>query len=83
MNMPQRTATAASIAVRQAAEYDLVELLRLRSLLFDDLAGDFFNPATEDGSWLDALAVVLKQQLTVDDVRILVVDADGGGDDGG
>lgn len=83
MNMPQRTATAASIAVRQAAEYDLVERLRLRSLLFDDLAGDFFNPATGDGSWLDALAVVLKQQLTVDDVRILVVDADGGGDDGG
>ncbi|MBY8338568.1 GNAT family N-acetyltransferase [Streptomyces sp. KC 17012] len=80
MNMPQRTATAASIAVRQAAEYDLVERLRLRSLLFDDLAGDFFNPATGDGSWLDALAVVLKQQLTVDDVRILVVDADGGGD---
>ncbi|MCI3242663.1 MULTISPECIES: GNAT family N-acetyltransferase [Streptomyces] len=83
MDMSQRIATAT--AVRRAAEYDLVELLRLRALLFDDLAGDFFNPATDDGSWLDALAVVLKDQLTADDVRILVVDADGGraGDQGG
>jgi GNAT superfamily N-acetyltransferase len=80
--MPQRTGitTATTTAVRQAGEYDLVELLRLRTLLFDDLGGDFFNPTTDDGSWLDALAVVLKDQLTADDVRILVVD---GGDGGG
>ncbi|SEC48635.1 Acetyltransferase (GNAT) domain-containing protein [Streptomyces sp. 3213] len=64
--------------VRQAVEYDLVELVRLRALLFEDLGGDFFNPASADGAWLDALAVVLKEQLTADTVRILVVDGDDG-----
>ncbi|MFJ9903734.1 GNAT family N-acetyltransferase [Streptomyces sp. NPDC101152] len=65
-------------AVRQAVDHDLVELLRLRALLFEDLGGDFFNPASADGGWLDALAVVLKEQLTDDSVRVLVVDgADG------
>lgn len=54
-------------------EYDLVELLRLRALLFEDHGGD----------WLDALAMVLKEQLTADSVRILVVDGDGDGDDDG
>jgi len=78
--MPQRTAITP--AVRQATEYDLVELLRLRTLLFDDLGGEFFNPVSDDGSWLDALATVLKEQLTAEDVRILVVDG-GDGDGGG
>ncbi|MER5338908.1 GNAT family N-acetyltransferase [Streptomyces mirabilis] len=67
-------------AVRQAVEYDLVELVRLRALLFEDLGGDFFSPASADDDWLDALAVVLKEQLTSDAVRILVVDGDGDGD---
>jgi GNAT superfamily N-acetyltransferase len=66
-------------AVRQATEYDLVELHRLRTLLFDDLGGDFFNPASDDGSRLDALAVGLKEQLTAHDVRVLVVDGDAAG----
>jgi GNAT superfamily N-acetyltransferase len=64
--MEQRTGPRSE--VRQAVEYDLVELLRLRALLFDD-PGD---------GWLDSLAVVLKEQLTADDVRVLVVD---GGED--
>ncbi|MBK6010090.1 GNAT family N-acetyltransferase [Streptomyces sp. MBT53] len=64
--------------VRQAVEYDLVELVRLRVLLFEDLGGDFFNSPSTDGDWLDALAVVLKEQLTADTVRILVVDGDDG-----
>lgn len=67
-------------AVRQAVEYDLVELVRLRALLFEDLGGDFFSPASADDDWLDALAVVLKEQLTSDAVRILVVDGDGDSD---
>ncbi|MDV9169803.1 GNAT family N-acetyltransferase [Streptomyces sp. W16] len=75
--MRQRDNTDPS-RVRQAVEYDLVELIRLRALLFEDLGGDFFNPASADGDWLDALAVVLKEQLTADTVRILVVDGDGG-----
>lgn len=65
--MGQRTASTG--AVRQAREYDLVELVRLQAPLSADL----------DGDWLDALAVVLRDQLTADDVRVLVVDAVGGG----
>ncbi|MFF2132155.1 GNAT family N-acetyltransferase [Streptomyces olivochromogenes] len=67
-------------AVRQAVEYDLVELVRLRALLFENLGGHFFSPASADDDWLDALAVVLKEQLTADAVRILVVDGDSDGD---
>ncbi|MFE5081777.1 GNAT family N-acetyltransferase [Streptomyces mirabilis] len=67
-------------AVRQAVEYDLVELVRLRALLFEDLGGDFFSPASADDDWLDALAVMLKEQLTSDAVRILVVDGDSDSD---
>ncbi|MFF1740206.1 GNAT family N-acetyltransferase [Streptomyces mirabilis] len=67
-------------AVRQAVEYDLVELVRLRALLFENLGGRFFSPASADDDWLDALAVVLKEQLTADAVRILVVDGDSDGD---
>ncbi|MGW0584964.1 GNAT family N-acetyltransferase [Streptomyces sp. NPDC002920] len=79
--MPQRIGHV--FDVRQAAEYDLVELLRLRALLFDGLDGDFFHPGPADDGWLDALAVVLKEQLTADAVRVLVVDgADGEGGDG-
>ncbi|MEU6375562.1 GNAT family N-acetyltransferase [Streptomyces sp. NPDC046909] len=75
--MGQRTALRS--AVRQAVEYDLVELVRLRALLFDHLGGDFFDPSTADDDWLDTLAVVLKEQLASDTVRILVVDGDGDG----
>ncbi|MCX5244228.1 GNAT family N-acetyltransferase [Streptomyces sp. NBC_00201] len=74
-----RQRTGHPFAVRQAVEYDLVELLRLRALLFEDLGGDFFAPASADDGWLDALAVVLKEQLTADTVRILVVDGHGDG----
>ncbi|PWI13678.1 GNAT family N-acetyltransferase [Streptomyces sp. Act143] len=74
--MGQRTAVRS--AVRRAGEYDLVELLRLRALLFDGLDDSFFNPPSENGSWLDALAVVLTEKLTSDTVRILVVDGTGG-----
>ncbi|MFI1733417.1 GNAT family N-acetyltransferase [Streptomyces acidicola] len=73
--------------VRQAVEYDLVELVRLQASLFENVVGDFFNPvsvsvsdlASTDEEWLDALAVVLKEQLTADAVRVLVVDGDDGG----
>lgn len=78
--MGQRTGHRSD--VRQAMECDLVELVRLRALLFDDLGGEFFDPASGDEDWLDALAVVLKEQLTADTVRILVVDGDGDGDGG-
>ncbi|MER7686533.1 GNAT family N-acetyltransferase [Streptomyces sp. NPDC097610] len=70
-------------AVRQAVEYDLVELVRLRALLFENLGRHFFSPASADDDWLDALAVVLKEQLTADAVRILVVDGDSDGDGDG
>ncbi|MEV0281158.1 GNAT family N-acetyltransferase [Streptomyces sp. NPDC050610] len=65
-------------AVRQAAEDDITELVRLRALLFETLGGDFFNPPTVGDDWRTALASVLKEQLAADDTRILVVDGDSG-----
>jgi len=65
--MGQRTGI--SSAVRQAVEYDLVELVRLQAPPSENL----------DDDWLDALAVVLREQLTSDAVRVLVVD---GADEG-
>lgn len=59
--------------VRQAVEYDLVELVRLQASRFA------FTSASAEEEWLDALAVVLREQLTMDSVRILVV---GDGHDG-
>ncbi|MGW2560454.1 GNAT family N-acetyltransferase [Streptomyces sp. NPDC001514] len=64
--------------VRQAVEGDVAELVRLRALLFKTLGGDFFNPSSGEGDWRDTLAAVLKEQLTADAVRILVVDGDSG-----
>ncbi|KJY31503.1 acetyltransferase, partial [Streptomyces sp. NRRL S-444] len=64
--------------VRQATNADVTELVRLRALLFDSLGGAFFNPASPEADWRSALAVVLKEQLTADSVRILVVDGDHG-----
>lgn len=66
------------LRVRKAAEDDVAELVRLRALLFETLGGDFFNPASADDDWRDTLAAVLKEQLTADAVRILVVDGDNG-----
>jgi ribosomal protein S18 acetylase RimI-like enzyme len=63
--------------VRQAVDGDVAELVRLRASLFEALGGDFFNPAS-DGGWREALVSVLKEQLTADAVRILVVDGDDG-----
>ncbi|MFD4943673.1 GNAT family N-acetyltransferase [Streptomyces sp. NPDC058239] len=64
--------------VRQAVEDDVAELVRLRALLFETLGGDFFNPSSTDADWRHTLAAVLKEQLTADSVRILVVDGDNG-----
>ncbi|WP_405522930.1 GNAT family N-acetyltransferase [Streptomyces canus] len=58
--------TRSSSAVRQAVEYDLVELVRLQALRSGDL----------EGNELDSLAVALWEQLSADDVRVLVVDAE-------
>ncbi|MEW2490499.1 GNAT family N-acetyltransferase [Streptomyces sp. NPDC048411] len=64
--------------VRQGGENDVAELVRLRTLLFETLGGDFFNPSSADDDWRDTLAAVLKEQLTADAVRILVVDGGNG-----
>ncbi|MGW1656291.1 GNAT family N-acetyltransferase [Streptomyces atratus] len=64
--------------VRQAAEDDVAELVRLRALLFETLGGDFFNPSSADDDWRHTLAAVLKEQLASDAVRILVVDGNNG-----
>ncbi|MCX5206576.1 GNAT family N-acetyltransferase [Streptomyces sp. NBC_00237] len=72
--------------VRQAVQDDVPELVRLRAMLFENLGGDFFNPESHenseerDGGWRGELAVVLKEQVASESVRILVVDAgDGSG----
>ncbi|MGW0731437.1 GNAT family N-acetyltransferase [Streptomyces sp. NPDC002851] len=65
--------------VRQAGDGDIGELVRLRGLLFETLGGEFFNPSSGDDGWRAALVEVLKEQLTADDVRILVVDGEGDG----
>ncbi|NGO06725.1 GNAT family N-acetyltransferase [Streptomyces sp. HC44] len=74
--MRQRTGNHTD--VRRAVEDDVPELVRLRALLFENLGGDFFSPASENSDWLDALAVVLKEQVTADAVRILVMDGSSG-----
>ncbi|MET0134687.1 MAG: GNAT family N-acetyltransferase [Kibdelosporangium sp.] len=66
------------IDVRQASGDDVAELVRLRALLFEDLGGDFFNPASAAGSWREELVTVLREKLTADDARILVVNGDDG-----
>ncbi|MFE0130070.1 GNAT family N-acetyltransferase [Streptomyces sp. NPDC059037] len=69
--------------VRQAADDDIAELVRLRASLFDDLGGDFFNPASAGDDWRGALVAVLKEKLASEDTRILVVDGDADGDGDG
>ncbi|WP_062428487.1 GNAT family N-acetyltransferase [Herbidospora daliensis] len=61
--------------VRGATEHDIPELVRLRALLFDDLGGDFFNPADPAADWRATLAQVFGRKLAEPDCRILVVDA--------
>lgn len=63
--------------VRQAVEDDIAELVRLRTMLFETLGGEFFNPSSAGNDWRDALARVLKEKLASDDAQILVVDGDG------
>lgn len=59
---------------RTATEHDIPELVRLRALLFDDLGGDFFNPANAGDDWRDTLAGVFERKLAEPECRILVVD---------
>ncbi|MBM7170285.1 GNAT family N-acetyltransferase [Streptomyces sp. G44] len=65
-------------AVRAAGEDDLPELVRLRASLFEELGGDYFDPASGCDDWRHHLAAVLREQLASDDARILVVDGDAG-----
>ncbi|MEV8316529.1 GNAT family N-acetyltransferase [Streptomyces sp. NPDC059900] len=60
--------------VRQATQDDVAELVRLRALLFENLGGEYFAPASGDTGWRHALAVVLKEQSAAEGMRILVVD---------
>jgi GNAT superfamily N-acetyltransferase len=64
--------------VRLAVEDDVTELVRLRALLFQTLGGDFFNPSSAGEGWRDSLAAVLKEQVTAENMRILVVDGEDG-----
>jgi ribosomal protein S18 acetylase RimI-like enzyme len=70
--------TGRHTSVRQAVPDDVAELVRLRALLFEDLGGDYFNPATAHGDWRHDLTAVLEAKLTSENARILVVDGDQG-----
>jgi hypothetical protein len=59
-------------------EDNVPELIRLRLLLFETLDGEFFNPSSPDNSWRHILGAVLKESLTADAMRILVVVGDDG-----
>ncbi|MFI7320696.1 GNAT family N-acetyltransferase [Streptomyces venezuelae] len=78
MNQPngqQLTMPGPGVArVRRAAAADVPELVRLRSLLFETRDEEYFNPASVEDDWRRNLAAVLKEQLTADAARILVVD---------
>jgi ribosomal protein S18 acetylase RimI-like enzyme len=65
--------------VREATADDIPGLVRLRALLFSELADDLGprSPSTDD--WRDACATALKEQLASDGMRIVVVEADNGG----
>ncbi|MFK4066361.1 GNAT family N-acetyltransferase [Streptomyces sp. NPDC029674] len=82
MSQPTAQATdqpaSLSTHVRKAVEADLPELVRLRALLFETLGGEYFNPSPGEDDWRHELARVLKEQLTADAARILVVDGEHG-----
>ncbi|WP_244177739.1 GNAT family N-acetyltransferase [Streptomyces atriruber] len=84
MNQPTGQPTMLRTGVRRAVEADLPELVRLRALLFETLGGEYFNPAPvqpvqpDRNDWRHNLTAVLKEQLTADTARILVVDAEHG-----
>ncbi|MGW6020348.1 GNAT family N-acetyltransferase [Streptomyces sp. NPDC055099] len=54
----------------------------MRALLFENLGGEYFSPPSGDSGWQDDLAVVLKNHMATEGMRILVVDGDGDGDAG-
>jgi len=60
--------------VRHAAEADIPELVRLRALLFQDLAGTW-GAAPPGGQWRQACAGALRAVLADESVRVLVTDA--------
>jgi GNAT superfamily N-acetyltransferase len=66
------------VDVRRAVKDDIEELVRLRALLVEDLGGEFFNPSGADAGWRERCAVMLEEQLTAADMRILVVDGNDG-----
>jgi ribosomal protein S18 acetylase RimI-like enzyme len=68
--------------VREATPDDIPGLVRLRELLFSELADDFGSRPSSGDDWRDACAAALKEQFASDSMRIVVVDG-GTGDDGG
>ena len=60
--------------VRQAAEADIPELVRLRALLFEGLAGTW-GAAPPGGQWRQACAGALREALADESARVLVTSA--------
>ncbi|MEV0399841.1 GNAT family N-acetyltransferase [Actinoallomurus sp. NPDC050550] len=63
---------------RAAVVSDIPELIRLRALLFGDLGATGWEAPPPGEDWLRACADALREQLTDDSVKILVIDGDTG-----
>jgi GNAT superfamily N-acetyltransferase len=64
--------------VRAATVADISELVRLRALLFAGIAGTGWGAPPPGDEWRRACAVALRERLTEDTVKILVIDGDAG-----
>ncbi|MDH2425650.1 GNAT family N-acetyltransferase [Sphaerisporangium sp. TRM90804] len=65
------------VDVRSAASPDIAELVRLRGLLFRDLAAEWgLPPAASD--WRERCADALTELLADDSMRIVVIDGEAG-----
>ncbi len=62
--------------VRAAAEADVPELVRLRALMFEELARVMGPPPGEE--WRELCAAETAERLRSDEMRIMVVDGDHG-----
>jgi ribosomal protein S18 acetylase RimI-like enzyme len=64
--------------VRQARPDDIPELVRLRAILFQDLAASSWGPPPAGEAWRDACADALADQLADPSMRVVVIDGGSG-----
>ncbi|MCW2947455.1 MAG: acetyltransferase [Actinoallomurus sp.] len=60
--------------VRVAVDTDIAELVRLRGMLFEDVAETWGTPPADGAGWRARCAAELSGQLTADAMKVLVID---------